>query len=164
MRIRAAFFNAVPDPKHSLYLRIAANNSRLKKVLRQANSPEARFFMYQTLEFGISLHGSSCNYLFFSLILAPLLSPSISWHPQGRMGCQEGKEKKKERDQKKRKLYDLAYSEIVKSGPITEDSPLKRYERVHASGYLRCFESAYMITWIRVCIKLHLESRSWFSE
>ena len=78
MRIRAAFFNAVPDPKHSLYLRIAANDSRFKKVLRQANSPEARFLMYQTLEFGISLHGSSCNYLFFSLILAPLLSPSIS--------------------------------------------------------------------------------------
>ena len=33
-------------------------------------------------DFTISLFGSSCNYVFFGLIPAPLRSPSIYWHPQ----------------------------------------------------------------------------------
>ena len=37
----------------------------------------------------ISPSGSSCNYLFFGLILASLLSLSTYWDPIGRMGCKE---------------------------------------------------------------------------
>ena len=33
-----------------------------------------------------SLYGSSCKYVFFSLILVTLLSLSIYWHPKSRMG------------------------------------------------------------------------------
>ena len=40
-------------------------------------------------DFTISVSGSSCNYLFFSFIVPPLLSLSIYWHPQSRMGCRE---------------------------------------------------------------------------
>ena len=41
-------------------------------------------------------YGSSCNYLFFGLILAHLLSLSIHWHPQSSMGCHEKDRKNKE--------------------------------------------------------------------
>ena len=40
-------------------------------------------------DFTISVDRSSCNYLFFSFIVPPLLSLSIYWHPQRRMGCRE---------------------------------------------------------------------------
>ena len=38
------------------------------------------------------------KYIFFVLILDPLTFPSIYWHHQGRMGCQEiDRERKEER-------------------------------------------------------------------
>ena len=39
------------------------------------------------LDFTISVYGSSCNSLFFGVILASFLSLSTYWHPQGWMEC-----------------------------------------------------------------------------
>ena len=41
------------------------------------------------LDFTIIVYGSSCNYLFIHLILTYLLSLSIQWPSQDRMGCQK---------------------------------------------------------------------------
>ena len=49
-------------------------------------------------DFTISVHGSSCKYIFFGLILALSLSLSTYWNLQERMGCQEiDGERKQER-------------------------------------------------------------------
>ena len=63
-------------------------------------------------DFTIYVKGSSWNYLLFSL----LLSPSIYLHPQSRMGWQEVE--RKEEKIRKRNLYDLLNTEIVKSVTI----------------------------------------------
>ena len=39
-------------------------------------------------DFTISVYSSSCNYLFFGLILAPFLSPSLCWCSQCNLICQ----------------------------------------------------------------------------
>ena len=64
--------------------------------------PRCEFIIVQ--DFTISVNGSSCNYLIFGLVLAPLLSLSIYWHPQGMqwdVKKQTLKEKKILRDQKR---------------------------------------------------------------
>ena len=47
------------------------------------------------LDFTTSVSGSSFNYFFFGLVLAPLLSLSIDLYTQDRMGCQEVDKEKK---------------------------------------------------------------------
>ena len=47
-------------------------------------------------DFTISLYGSSCKYVLFSLILATFLSFSLYWHPKIGMGSQEIDSKRKE--------------------------------------------------------------------
>ena len=66
----------------------------------------------------IFVYGSSCNDLFFGLIVAPLLSRSMYWLPQGRTGCQEiYKERKEERTRpKSMNLHELPHTNIVKYG------------------------------------------------
>ena len=62
-------------------------------------------------DFTISVYGSSCNYLFFCLILASLLSFSIYWHPQCVKGCQKvstiERERRKERMRTKGENYSI---------------------------------------------------------
>ena len=53
------------------------------------------------------MSGSSCNYLFFGLFLGSLLSLSIYWHPQGRMG------------------YTVQYSKVIYKGN-KENETMKR--------------------------------------
>ena len=68
-------------------------------------------------DFARSVYGSSCNFLFFGLILIPLPSLSIYFHgmPRYSRRCR----KKKENEAKKWELHELLYPEMVKSGTIT---------------------------------------------
>ena len=49
-------------------------------------------------DFTISDYSSSCNYSLSSIILAPLLSLSMPWHPLGRMEYQEIERQRKKRE------------------------------------------------------------------
>ena len=68
------------------------------------------------VDFTISVYSSSCNYLFFCLILPPFLSLYNYLHLQGVLGCKEiDKERKTERKRergKKRELHELPYAEM----------------------------------------------------
>ena len=70
--------------------------------------------------FTISLSSSSCNYVFFSLILTTMRSCYIFWHHESRMGNQDifGERIKERVWTKKRELHDLLYTKIAKSGTI----------------------------------------------
>ena len=61
-------------------------------------------------DFTISVHGSSCKYIFFGLILALSLSLSTYWNLQERMGCQEidGERKQREQDQTRKYFHELS--------------------------------------------------------
>ena len=63
---------------------------------------------------------SSCNYVFFRLILATILSFCIYWHPKSRMGSQDiyGEKEEERIGPKKRELHELLYTKIGKSGTI----------------------------------------------
>ena len=60
---------------------------------------------------------SSCNYLFFGLILAPLFS-SIKWHPTGNMGCQKKVDKESETERLWQKRENYVNCQTQKSGTI----------------------------------------------
>ena len=79
-------------------------------------TPEASLLV---LEFTISVYSSSFNYLFFSLLLAPLLSLSVYW--QSKAGWNGKKYVEQENNRycsKKRDLHELPWSEIVNFGTI----------------------------------------------
>ena len=69
-------------------------------------------------DFTISVHGSSCNYLVFCLVLAPLLSLSVDWHSQSRIGCQEIDREIEEERARQKNSYELPYTEIINSVTI----------------------------------------------
>ena len=62
----------------------------LGKAVR--HEPEASLTI---LDITISVNGSSCNYLFFGLVLVPLHSLSIIPNTQGMMGCHKQMENKR---------------------------------------------------------------------
>ena len=68
------------------------------------------------LDFTTFLYGSSCNYVFFSLILATLLSFYIYLHPKSRMGSNDidGERKEERLGPKKRALHELLCTKIFK--------------------------------------------------
>ena len=62
-----------------------------------SNRTDFKLFVYSSsCKYGFFVYSSSCKYTFLGLILAPLLSNSIYWPPQGRIGCQEIYKERKE--------------------------------------------------------------------
>ena len=81
----------------------------------------------------ISVHGSSCHYIFFwshSCFLA--FSFYTYWHPQRWMGCQDiNRERKEEKMRQKREMHELPYTKIVKTWTI-----LLTYDIKYISWYI----------------------------
>ena len=72
-------------------------------------------------DFVISVYSSSCNFLLFGLLFAPLHSHSVYWHPQRRMTCQGiytvDRERREER-MRPREWHELPNIELVKTAII----------------------------------------------
>ena len=69
-------------------------------------------------DFTIFVYDSSCNSLFFGLILSSFLSLCIPWHSVQHWGVPVSRKRKKrsKNDTEKRELHELPYTESVTSG------------------------------------------------
>ena len=107
--------------------------------------------------FTISVLGSSCNFLCFGHIFAPLFSVFIKRHPQGSMGCQEIDREKKEKRMRPKtprrpKFHELPYTVIVKSGTIIFND----------DQYVRCRVFINLLLYYLPTFSLILHNQSYF--
>ena len=87
--------------------------SLLYKSFCYASTPEGSLIVT------ISVYGSSYTYLQFSLIAVSFPSLSLFWRPQCRLGCLAiDRSRKEERIRPTKKLHELQYTEVAKSGII----------------------------------------------
>ena len=107
--------------------------------------------------FTISVLGSSCNFLCFGHIFAPLFSVFIKRHPHGSMGCQEIDREKKEKRMRPKtprrpKFHELPYTVIVKSGTIIFND----------DQYVRCRVFINLLLYYLPKLSLILHNQSYF--
>ena len=95
------FVNAIVTVSHTCYSYCCSTVYNMRQV------PDFRIYVYY----------SSCNYLFFGLILAPLLSLSIFWHFYiHRVSRKRWRRKGWENETEKEKItWTAEYTEIVQS-------------------------------------------------